>query len=49
MAFLNSAIRVLAADDPAQEAAEIEADDHGVVMEAEPDTVPPKRTKDRDE
>jgi len=48
VAFLNSAIRVLAADDPAQEAAEIEAEDHGVVMEAEPDTVPPKRSRDRD-
>jgi len=48
VAFLNSAIRVLAADNPAQEAAELEADDHGVVMEAEPDTVPPKRSKDRD-
>ena len=49
VAFLNSAIRVLAADNPAQEAAELEADDHGVVMEAEPDTVPPRRTRDRDE
>ena len=48
VAFLNSAIRVLAADNPAQEAAELEADDHGVVMEAEPDTVPPTRSKDRD-
>jgi len=48
VAFLNSAIRVLAADNPAQEAAELEADDHGVVMEAKPDTVPPKRSKDRD-
>jgi putative heme transporter len=42
VAFLNSAIRVLVADNPAQEAAELEADDRGVVMEAEPDTVPPK-------
>ena len=48
VAFLNSAVRVLAADDPAQEAAEIDAEDHGVVMEAEPDTVPPKRSRDRD-
>ena len=48
VAFLNSAIRVLTADNPAQEAAELEADDHGVVMEAEPDTVPPTRSKDRD-
>lgn len=41
VAFLNSAIRVLVADDPAEEAAEIEADDGGVVIDAEPDTVPP--------
>ena len=45
VAFLNSAIRVLVADNPDQEAAEIEADDGGVVIEAEPDTVPPKSAK----
>ena len=45
VAFLNSAIRVLVADDPAEEAAEIEAED-GVVISAEPDVVPPKREKD---
>ena len=44
VAFLNSAIRVLVADDPAEEAAELEAQD-GVVVEAEPDVVPPKREK----
>ena len=48
VAFLNSAIRVLVADNPAQEAAEIQDEDGGVVMEAEPDTVPPRR-RDRDE
>lgn len=49
VAFLNSAIRVLAADDPAQQAAELESEDRGIVMEAEPDTVPPKRPRDADE
>ena len=48
VAFLNSAIRVLVADNPGQEAAELEADDRGIVMEAEPDTVPPKPATDRD-
>jgi predicted PurR-regulated permease PerM len=47
VAFLNSAIRVLVADNPAQEAAEIQDEDRGIVMAAEPDTVPPKR-RDRD-
>jgi predicted PurR-regulated permease PerM len=47
VAFLNSSIRVLVADDPAQEAAEIQDEDRGIVMAAEPDTVPPKRI-DRD-
>jgi putative heme transporter len=42
VAFLNSAIRVLVADDPAEEAAEIEAQD-GVVIDAKPDVVPPRR------
>ena len=41
VAFLNSAIRVLVADNPAEEAAELEADDGLVVVDAEPDTVPP--------
>ena len=45
VAFLNSAIRVLAAEDPAQEAADLQADDDAVVIEAEPDTVPPKRNE----
>ncbi len=42
LAFLNSAIRVLAAPDPAVEAAELEAGDDQFVMEAPPDTVPAK-------
>ncbi|WP_328350046.1 AI-2E family transporter [Mycobacterium sp. NBC_00419] len=42
VAFLNSAIRVLVAADPVQEAAELEAEDAGIVLDAEPDTVPPK-------
>jgi len=41
VAFLNSAIRVLVADDPAEEAAELEAQD-GVIIDAKPDVVPPK-------
>lgn len=41
LAFANSAIRVLAAPDPAREAAELEASDDAVVMAAEPDRVPP--------
>ncbi|WP_059015142.1 AI-2E family transporter [Mycobacterium sp. M26] len=44
LAFLNSAIRVLVADDPAQEAAELEDVDDAVVIAAEPDEVPPKPT-----
>ncbi|MGY4710634.1 AI-2E family transporter [Mycolicibacterium sp. CBM1] len=43
VAFLNSAIRVLAADNPAAEAAELESRDDAVVIAAEPDVVPPKR------
>lgn len=43
VAFLNSAFRVLLADDPAEEAAELEARDDAVVITAEPDVVPPKR------
>ena len=39
---LNSAIRVLIAEDPAQEAAELEANDDGVIMQSEPDVVPAK-------
>ena len=49
VAFLNSAIRVLAAENPAREAAELEAGDDAVVMEAQPDTVPPKRARGSDE
>ncbi|NTY61380.1 AI-2E family transporter [Mycolicibacterium sphagni] len=45
VAFLNSSIRVLVADDPAEEAAELEALD-GVVIDSEPDVVPPKRKQD---
>ncbi len=45
VAFLNSSIRVLVADDPAEEAAELEAQD-GVVIDSEPDVVPPKRKQD---
>ena len=40
LAFLNSAIRVLAAADPAAEAAELEASEAPVIMGAQPDTVP---------
>lgn len=47
VAFLNSAVRVLVADNPAQEAAELEERDHAVVVTAEPDIVPPRRA-DRD-
>jgi predicted PurR-regulated permease PerM len=42
LAFLNSAIRVLAAADPAEEAAALEAGDDAVIIEAEPDMVPPE-------
>ncbi|MCX2931858.1 AI-2E family transporter [Mycobacterium sp. CVI_P3] len=45
VAFLNSAIRVLVAEDPAEEAAELEAQD-GVVIDAAPDVVPPKRDQE---
>ena len=34
---------VLAATDPAEEAAELEATDDAVIIEAEPDTVPPAK------
>lgn len=44
LAFLNSAIRVLAAPDPTAEAAELQAAAEGVTIEAEPDT--PPRTRD---
>jgi predicted PurR-regulated permease PerM len=43
LAFLNSAIRVLAAPDPGVEAAELEFGEDRVVMQARPDTVPPER------
>ncbi len=46
VAVLNSAIRVLLAKDPAQEAADLEANDDAVIIEAKADTVPP-RSKDR--
>ncbi len=46
LAFLNSAIRVLAADNPAEEEAELEANDDAVVIEATADVVPPKRQHD---
>ncbi|AKK25639.1 AI-2E family transporter [Mycobacterium sp. EPa45] len=46
LAFLNSAIRVLVADDPAEEAAELEERGDAVVIDAEADVVPPKRRKD---
>lgn len=42
VAFLNSAIRVLVADNPAEEAAELEDRDDGIVIEAKADVVPPK-------
>ena len=38
LAFLNSAIRVLAAPDPAAEAAQLEADEGPLIMHAQPDT-----------
>lgn len=41
VAFLNSAFRVLAAPDPAAEAAEIEAAEGTIVLEARPDGLPP--------
>lgn len=40
VAFLNSAIRVLAAPDPAAEAAQIEAGEGTIAVEARPDSVP---------
>jgi len=43
LAFLNSAIRVLAAPDPGVEAAGLESSEDRVVMKARPDTVPPER------
>jgi predicted PurR-regulated permease PerM len=46
VAFLNSAVRVLVADNPAEEAAELEERDDAVVITAEPDVVPPKRERD---
>jgi len=38
LAFLNSAIRVLAAPNPAAEAAQLEADEGPLIMHAQPDT-----------
>lgn len=46
LAFLNAAIRVLVAEDSAREAAELEDIDDAVVIEAKPDTVPPRRDRD---
>lgn len=40
LAFLNSAIRVLAADDPAAEATELHKSDDALIAVATPDTVP---------
>ncbi len=40
LAFLNSGIRVLAAPDPAVEAAELESSPDAIVMNPQPDTVP---------
>jgi len=37
LAFLNSAIRVLIASDPAAEAAELQAGDDALIMRAKPD------------
>jgi predicted PurR-regulated permease PerM len=37
LAFLNSAIRVLIASDPAAEAAELQAGDDAMIMRAKPD------------
>lgn len=45
VAFLNSSIRVLVAENPAEEAAELEAQ-AGVAIDAEPDVVPPRRERD---
>ena len=42
LAFLNSAIRVLAAADPAVEAAELESSDDALIGAAQPDTVAPE-------
>ena len=39
LAFLNSAIRVLAADDPAAEATELQKSDDALIAEATPDSV----------
>ncbi len=40
LAFLNSAIRVLAAPDPAAEAAQLESSDQALLMKPRPDAVP---------
>ena len=49
LAFLNSAIRVLAAPDPAAEAAELETSEDPVIMAAQPDTPPGGHTGGRGE
>ena len=48
LAVLNSAIRVLAAPDPAAEAAELESGDDPVMMDAQPDVVPADDAPARD-
>lgn len=48
LAFLNSAIRVLAAPDPAAEAAELESGTDALAVEAQPDTVPARDGNGRD-
>jgi predicted PurR-regulated permease PerM len=49
LAFLNSAIRVLAASDPAAEAAELESGDDAVLIDAKPDTAPTLETRGHEE
>jgi predicted PurR-regulated permease PerM len=49
LAFLNSAIRVLAAQDPAAEAAELESGDDAVLIDAKPDTVPARDARVHEE
>lgn len=46
VAFLNSAVRVLVAPDPAAEAAEIEAGDGTLLVAARPDALPPAEAAD---
>jgi len=46
VAFLNSAIRVLIAENPAEEAAELEAGEDGVIIQAHPDVLPAEPGQD---